>query len=131
MSICTRNRTVTALRFLFRVTLRRLDLLAELYHIKEPEKVPLVMSQDETKRLLAVAANRAANIARARELLGATPSVVEPEEHKVAALNEPRVLPCPCPRCGGQIIIIEVFAPGCEPKYRPAPAPTPIRIDTS
>jgi integrase/recombinase XerD len=57
LSICTRNRTVTALRFLFRVTLRRLDLLAELYHIKEPEKVPLVMSQDETKRLLAVAAN--------------------------------------------------------------------------
>ncbi|HET9204680.1 MAG TPA: tyrosine-type recombinase/integrase [Burkholderiaceae bacterium] len=48
---------MTALRFLFRVTLRRLDLLAELYHIKEPEKVPLVMSQDETKRLLAVAAN--------------------------------------------------------------------------
>jgi site-specific recombinase XerD len=57
VSICNRNRTVTALRFLFRVTLRRLDLLAELYHIKEPEKVPLVMSQDETKRLLAVAAN--------------------------------------------------------------------------
>jgi site-specific recombinase XerD len=57
LSICNRNRTVTALRFLFRVTLRRLDLLAELYHIKEPERVPLVMSQDETKRLLAVAAN--------------------------------------------------------------------------
>ena len=57
LSICTRNRMVTALRFLFRVTLRRLDLLAELYHIREPEKVPLVMSQDETKRLLAVAAN--------------------------------------------------------------------------
>jgi len=57
LSICTRNRAVTALRFLFRVTLRRLDLLAELYHIREPEKVPLVMSQDETKRLLAVAAN--------------------------------------------------------------------------
>jgi len=57
VSICNRNRTVTALRFLFRVTLRRLDLLAELYHIKEPEKVPLVMSQDETKRLLSMAAN--------------------------------------------------------------------------
>jgi site-specific recombinase XerD len=56
-SICKRNRTVTALRFLFRVTLRRLDLLPELYTIKEPERVPLVMSQDETKRLLAKAAN--------------------------------------------------------------------------
>ncbi|HET9204679.1 MAG TPA: IS91 family transposase [Burkholderiaceae bacterium] len=75
--------------------------------------------------------NRAANIARARELLGATPSLVEPEKHKVAAPDEPRVLPCPCPRCGGRMIVIEVFARGCEPMYRPAPAPTPIRIDTS
>jgi Putative transposase len=75
--------------------------------------------------------NRAANIARARELLGATPSVVEPEEHKIASLDEPRVLPCPCPRCGGRMIVIEVFARGCEPMYRPAPAPTPIMIDTS
>ena len=74
--------------------------------------------------------NRAANIARARELLGAAPRVVEPEEN-TAAPDEPRVLPCPCPRCGGRMIVIEVFAPGCEPKYRPTPAPTPIRIDTS
>jgi hypothetical protein len=70
--------------------------------------------------------NRAANIARARELLGA---VVEPEEEKAAAPNEPRVLPCPC--CGGRMIVIEVFARGCEPRYPATPAPTPIRIDTS
>jgi hypothetical protein len=76
--------------------------------------------------------NRAANIARARELIGAAPRVVEPEEQKAAAkLDEPRVLPCSCPRCGGRMIVIEVFARGCEPRYRPAPAPTPIRIDTS
>ena len=74
--------------------------------------------------------NRAANIARARELLGATPRV-EPELERTAAPDEPRVLPCPCPRCGGRMIVIEVFAPGCEPRYRPMPAPTPIRIDTS
>jgi integrase/recombinase XerD len=55
MSICTRNRTMTGLRFLFRVTLRRLDLAEEIYHIKEPQKVPLVMSPDEARRLLAVA----------------------------------------------------------------------------
>jgi site-specific recombinase XerD len=54
-SICNRNRTMTGLRFLFRVTLRRLDLAEEIYHIKEPQKIPLVMSQDETRRLLAVA----------------------------------------------------------------------------
>jgi site-specific recombinase XerD len=39
------------------VTLRRLDLAAEIYHIREPQKLPLVMSPDETKRLLAVAQN--------------------------------------------------------------------------
>jgi integrase/recombinase XerD len=53
MSICSRNRTMTGLRFLFRVTLRRLDLSEEVYHIREPEKLPLVMSIDEIKRLLA------------------------------------------------------------------------------
>src|SRR5260370_2697476 len=54
-SICSRNRIMTGLRFLFRVTLRRLDLAAEIYHIKEPQKIPLVMSPDEAKRLLAMA----------------------------------------------------------------------------
>jgi hypothetical protein len=57
VSICNRNRMMTRLRFLFRVTLRRLDLAAEIYHIREPQKIPLVMSPDETRRLLAVASN--------------------------------------------------------------------------
>src|SRR6202035_1663139 len=56
-SICNRNRIMTGLRFLFRVTLRRLDLAAEIYHTGEPQKIPLVMSQDETRRLLAVASS--------------------------------------------------------------------------
>ena len=54
-SICNRNRIMTGLRFLFRVTLRRLDLAAEIFHLREPQRIPLVMSQDETRRLLAVA----------------------------------------------------------------------------
>ena len=57
VSICNRNRIMTGVRFLFRVTLRRLDLAAEIYHIREPQKIPLVMSPDETRRLLAVASN--------------------------------------------------------------------------
>src|SRR5438067_12431019 len=57
VSICNRNRIMTGLRFLFRVTMRRLDLAAEIYHIREPQKIPLVMSPDETRRLLAVASN--------------------------------------------------------------------------
>ena len=56
-SICNRNRIMTGVRFLFRVTLRRHDLAAEVYHLKEPQKLPLVMSPDETKRLLAMARN--------------------------------------------------------------------------
>jgi integrase/recombinase XerD len=62
VSICNRNRIMTGLRFLFRVTLRRLDLSAEIYHIREPQKIPLVMSQDETRRLLAVATSLKARL---------------------------------------------------------------------
>jgi integrase/recombinase XerD len=62
MSICNRNGIMTGVRFLFRVTLRRLDLAAEIYHVREPEKLPLVMSPDEMKRLLAVASSRKACI---------------------------------------------------------------------
>src|SRR6201981_366069 len=61
-SICNRNRIMTGLRFLFRVTLRRLDLAAEIYHLREPQKIPLVMSTDETKRLLAVASSLKARL---------------------------------------------------------------------
>ena len=61
-SICNRNRIMTGLRFLFRVTLRRLDLAAEIYHLREPQKIPLVMSTDETKRLLAVTSSLKARL---------------------------------------------------------------------
>src|SRR5436190_14083718 len=55
MSICNRNRIMTGLRFLFRVTLRRLDLAAAIYHVREPQEIPQVISPDEARRLLAVA----------------------------------------------------------------------------
>jgi site-specific recombinase XerD len=57
VSICNRNRIMTGVRFLLRVTLRRLDLAAEIYHLREPQKIPQVMSPDETRRLLAVASS--------------------------------------------------------------------------
>jgi site-specific recombinase XerD len=62
-SICNRNRIMTGLRFLFRVTLRRLDLAAEIYHIREPQKIPQLMSPDETRRVLAVATSLKARVA--------------------------------------------------------------------
>jgi hypothetical protein len=75
--------------------------------------------------------NRTGNIARARELLG----VARVEEHaKAEAAAEPRqphILPRPCSCCGGRMIIVEVFARGCEPRHRPRPPVTVIRIDTS
>jgi integrase/recombinase XerD len=54
-SICNRNRIMTGVRFLFRVTLRRHDLAAEVWHLKEPEKLPAVLSPDEIKRVLTMA----------------------------------------------------------------------------
>jgi site-specific recombinase XerD len=62
MSICNRNRIMTGVRFLFRVTLRRPDLAAEIYHLREPQKIPQVMSPDEAKHLLAVASNLKARV---------------------------------------------------------------------
>ena len=75
--------------------------------------------------------NRAANIARARELLAAPAPSEPPETSEAAPLDESRVLPRPCPCCGGRMIIIETFARGCQPKHRTTPAPIAIRIDTS
>src|SRR5438874_8036642 len=54
-SICNRNRIMTGVRFLFRVTLRRHDLAAEVWHIKEPQKLPPVLSPEEVKRVLIMA----------------------------------------------------------------------------
>jgi len=42
-SIVNRNRIMTGVRFLFRITLRRHDLAAEIYHLKEPQKLPAVV----------------------------------------------------------------------------------------
>jgi site-specific recombinase XerD len=52
LGISNRNRIMTGVKFLFRVTLRRHDLAAEIYHLKEPQKLPLTISPDEAERLL-------------------------------------------------------------------------------
>jgi hypothetical protein len=72
-------------------------------------------------------ANRAENIATARALLNIAPPAADRQEQPDIATDTPRVLPCPCARCGGRMIVIEVFARGCEPKWRPMSS----RIDTS
>jgi site-specific recombinase XerD len=57
LTICNRNRIMTGVKFLLKVTLRRHDLAAEIYHLKEPQKVPVVLSPGEVKRILAMAPN--------------------------------------------------------------------------
>jgi hypothetical protein len=74
--------------------------------------------------------NRAASIARARELLGVPSRSKQAETSDTTAADELRILPRPCRCCGGRMIIIETFAAGCQPKHHPAPATT-VNIDTS
>jgi Putative transposase len=76
--------------------------------------------------------SRAENIAKARTLLAVLPPA-EANSAGTAEKAEPdgsRVLPRPCPCCGGRMIIIEVFARGAKPRYRPPAAP-PVWMDTS
>ena len=49
------NSTVSALRFFFDVTLDRADLARQMTFVYEPRKVPVVLSQEEMKRLLEAA----------------------------------------------------------------------------
>ena len=72
--------------------------------------------------------NRTGNIALARRLLGVPDSpppsrdsdgTENPHEHR--EWNA-----CPC--CGGRMIIIETFEPGCRPRLWPIP---PIGLDSS
>ena len=77
--------------------------------------------------LFANGKNRAAEIARARQLLAVPQSAAQRSIDPAAEFNQPRALPKPCPCCGGRMVIIETFARGCQPKYTPAS----IRINSS
>jgi hypothetical protein len=67
--------------------------------------------------------NRAANLARARELLHVAPPATASGTVETADASEPRAEPCPCPCCGGRMLVIEIFARGCAPKHPPQRAP--------
>jgi hypothetical protein len=70
--------------------------------------------------------SRVENIARARELLNAP--APQNDANDAADADEPHTLSLPCPCCGGRMIIIETFEPGCSPRTHPIGS---IRIDTS
>ena len=75
--------------------------------------------------------NRAAGIAKARQLLGVSPRPEAPEHDQANEQREPRIHPCPCPSCGGRMIIIEVFEAGAEPRHRPRAPHATLRIENS
>jgi hypothetical protein len=77
---------------------------------------------------LLASGTRAANIARARELLAVPARSEQPDTSEAAAIDQPRMLPRPCPCCGGRMFIIETFARGCEPKHRPTRAAATISL---
>jgi site-specific recombinase XerD len=50
--VATLNQSVATLRFFFRVTLKRHDILEHTHFIHEPRKLPVVLSPEEVARLL-------------------------------------------------------------------------------
>lgn len=71
--------------------------------------------------------NRAANLARMRELLSKAPPEAELGDSAGMTKTEDHLQPCPC--CGGRMRVIETFQAGSEPRTQTSPAV--IRIDTS
>ncbi|MCP5081152.1 MAG: hypothetical protein GY948_05590 [Alphaproteobacteria bacterium] len=55
LSILTRNQIMTGVKFLYRVTLRRPDLIAKIFYVRAPKKFPLVMSREQPGLRLAFA----------------------------------------------------------------------------
>lgn len=63
--------------------------------------------------------NRAANIACIRGLLAVAPSSQSGKKTTEVDDDQSRVLALPCPACAGRMIIIESFAPECQPRAPP------------
>ena len=75
--------------------------------------------------------NRAANIARARELLNAPTPWIQSDDAEATKPDELPTLAHACPCCGGRMIIIETFERGSTPRHQPTGPMIAIRIDTS
>lgn len=73
-------------------------------------------------------ANRARNIALARRLLGTPlpPPSSEDSDGTDRRCDDEEPNVCPC--CGGRMVIVQTFEPGCQPRLWPIP---PIGLDSS
>ena len=78
---------------------------------------------------------REANLAKARTLLGV--KIIDPADDDLrrdadAAADEPApAQPCPCPRCGSRMLIIETFEGVCRPRPPASSSTAVVRMDTS
>ncbi len=66
--------------------------------------------------------NRAANLARARDLLDVSAVDSANDDRRAENPDEPSGPAQTCPCCGGRMIVIEGFEAGAKPKHRPMPA---------
>ena len=73
--------------------------------------------------------NRAANLARMRELLGMAAPATEAGTAAEPTTPEAHTQLCPC--CGGRMRVIEIFQAVAMPHARASPSAGAIRIDTS
>src|SRR6201994_3737884 len=73
-------------------------------------------------------ANRANNIALARRLLAVPDPTASSRasDHAENGRDDEDWNACPC--CGGRMIIVEAFEPGCQPRFWPLPS---IGLDSS
>ena len=61
-SVHYRNRIMTGVKFLLKVTMRRHDLVAEIYHLREPQAVAVVLAPVEVVQVLASAPSLKARV---------------------------------------------------------------------
>jgi site-specific recombinase XerD len=61
-SVHYRNRIMTGVKFLLKVTMRRHDLVAEIYHLREPQAVAVVLAPEEVVQVLACAPSLKARV---------------------------------------------------------------------
>ena len=109
------NSAVSALRFFFTVTLDRPDLAWRLTVVRQPRKLPAVLSTEEVALLLDAAPGPKYKAALATAY-GAGLRVAE-----VVALKVDHRPPCPC--CGARMIIVETFERGGGPRDPPLSEP--------
>jgi hypothetical protein len=66
--------------------------------------------------------NRAANIAKIRQFLGAPSEDQRDDDPTASSDDQPQTLALPCPCCGGRLVIIDAFDPQQQPRAPPASA---------